>query len=497
MQWLVLLLAAGAVAAEQQQRQQYAPLELPRRGGTSQADDWLVSSTPSNTTARLLQLDARTLALSNGLVARVFTLQPEWSTWDIVSAGRGSALRAPAPEATVTLDFLSYPVGGLRIDLNASSYPSCKQSADNWYPSGQKAEACPTGWWNRSMPLLADATAFQYVGHAVTAPEAPFAWKPARHAPDAAWPPRGLLLAANFTAPQTAPPQHRGVIVTVHYQLLDGAPLMSKWVSVHLPRRSDAQSRASTTGPLGGALSIHSCNTNPAAAPAEWGFVWILPKVGATNGSIQLGGKSSARKLCMTVVSAPVGFSNADVGLRPCNASDRMQGWSWDNNAGTLQTLAPPEQLRAANIKGCLDATSASSCCLDVNAHVNTSGQAMQMDDCKGTGSWGSFAPLTSTLGTMLKSVGSGSCVFSTPLPPPPKPPAPPPPRPACHTGVGGDCVVVRHVTVEILRLNRAWASTEKTMPYEQTDITQDVPAPGNRCLTKSACLPLVFGSVL
>ena len=59
----------------------------------------------------------------------------------------------------------------------------------------------------------------------------------------------------------------------------------------------------------------------------------------------------------------------------------------------------------------------------------------------------------TSPLGTMLQSVMLPEmCIFSTPLPPPPPPPPPGPPKPACHTGDGGDCVIVRHVAVEILR---------------------------------------------
>jgi hypothetical protein len=350
----------------------YARLELPRRGGTQQ-DDWLVGErAPLNTTARLLQLNRATVALSNGLVARVFTLSPEWSTWDIVSAGRGSALRAPAPEAVVTLDAREYAVGGLALDTNASAgFASCKHSSrDNWYPAGQQAQACPTGWWNRSLPLLGpDAKGFRYASHTISAPAAPFPWRPARHAPHTAWPPLGLHLAVNFTAPPSAPPEHSRVIITVHYELLDGVPLISKWVSVHLPpsaaepsRRHTAATRAD--GPLEGALSLQPCDTNPAVAPAEWGFVWDLPQPAATNATIQLGGKNSARKVCMSVVTAPTDYSNADVGLRPCNASDPMQDWAWDRSStGALRTLAPPAMLLAANIRGCQTNISAPACC--------------------------------------------------------------------------------------------------------------------------------------
>ena len=306
-------------------RHQYTPLELPHRAAEP-SDDWLLGSPPSNTTARLVQLDPRTLALSNNLVARVFTLTPEWSTWDIVSAGQGSALRAPAPEAMLTIDEVQYAVGGLTLDLNASAFAKCSQtSKDPWYPSGQQAEACPTGWWNRSLPLLPDPAAFRYSGHAVSAPVAPFPWKPARHAPDAAWPPKGVHLAVNFTAPPSAPQQPRHTVITIHYQLLNGAPIMSKWVTVALrpPRLTIAV--PSAEGLLTGALSIQPCDTNPAVAPAEWGFVWKLPQPGAADATIQLGGKSSGRDVCMSVITAPAFFTNADVGLRPCNASDPMQ----------------------------------------------------------------------------------------------------------------------------------------------------------------------------
>jgi hypothetical protein len=487
---LLPLLLPAVSDAGPQQGEQYARLELARRGAL-QSDDWLIargdagrtSTAPPNTTAQLLQLDQRTVALSNNLVARVFTLEPEWSTWDIVSAGRGSALRAPTPEAMVTLDQTEYTVGGMALNLNASAFPSCRQSKDEWYPAGQHAEACPTGWWNRSLPLQRNPSAFQYVAHSTSAPQVPFHWQPARHAPDTPWPPKGVHLEVNFTAPQSAPPQHRAVIVTVHYELLDGAPLMSKWISVHIksPTRpfTGPDDRAADSM-LAGALSLQPCATNPAAAPAEWGFVWLLQKFdkdGApTNASIQLGGKNTGRDVCMSVVTARADFSNADVGLRRCNASDAMQGWSWDMHTGSLRTLASPDQLRAANIKGCVSDAAASSCCLDINAHVNSSGQAIQMDQCQGPHSWGSFAPLKMSLGTMLQSViYPSSCVFSTPLPPPPPPPAPPPPKAVCRTGTGGNCVVVRHAAIEILRVNKAWASVERQMPYEQTDITQDV----------------------
>ena len=58
-----------------------------------------------------MQLDAKTIALTNGLLARVFAIDPFFATWDIATS-RGSAIRAVSEEATVTLDGRTYLVGG-------------------------------------------------------------------------------------------------------------------------------------------------------------------------------------------------------------------------------------------------------------------------------------------------------------------------------------------------------------------------------------------------
>lgn len=41
-----------------------------------------------------------------------------------------------------------------------------------------------------------------------------------------------LLLSVNFTAPPTAPAKLKGIRVTVHYELYQGVPAMSKWVTI-------------------------------------------------------------------------------------------------------------------------------------------------------------------------------------------------------------------------------------------------------------------------
>ena len=46
------------------------------------------------------------------------------------------------------------------------------------------------------------------------------------------WPPKGINVAFQFVAPPTAPSSHRDVVVTVHYELYQGIPLLAKWVTV-------------------------------------------------------------------------------------------------------------------------------------------------------------------------------------------------------------------------------------------------------------------------
>jgi len=80
-----------------------------------------------------------------------------------------------------------------------------------------------------------DAESFQYAGHQLQSIEAPFPYTPMRHVmPGFSWPPKGVRLDVLFKAPNTAdvPANHKQVEVTIHYQMYDGIPAMTKWVTV-------------------------------------------------------------------------------------------------------------------------------------------------------------------------------------------------------------------------------------------------------------------------
>jgi hypothetical protein len=89
---------------------------------------------------------------------------------------------------------------------------------------------------NRSQPSytspVAATLAWVYSGHR-TGPIAPVVrYTPRRHAAPVAWPPAGLHLAVDFSPPVGAPSAVSGITVTVHYELLQGAPSLSKWVEI-------------------------------------------------------------------------------------------------------------------------------------------------------------------------------------------------------------------------------------------------------------------------
>ena len=208
--------------------------------------DWLLHLPVQFPAPSLEQLDNRTIALTNTLIARVFTLEPEFATWDIQTR-RGSALRAVSPEGEVTLDGVRYTIGGL-VPLEDDGATPCP------LPVGVgPANNCPTAYLNRSTPYGANASAFHYRNHSTAAAlTKPFAWEPNRHAPHVAWPPLGLALEVDFVAPGTALPQHRDVVVTMRYELLQGTPRRAAhpaWPSPTIARQPRAHPLRMHRGP--------------------------------------------------------------------------------------------------------------------------------------------------------------------------------------------------------------------------------------------------------
>ena len=169
--------------------------------------DWLLKS--EGYTAKATVRDAE-IELSNGLLRRVIRIHPNAATIALDNPATGeSFLRGVKPEALVEIDGKAFEVGGLQ---------------------GQPNYAFLRPEWVAQ--LRASSNAFQFVHFEIGNPKERLAWKRVRrHAPDVKWPPAGAALRLDF-----APPAGAGLseelVVSVHYELYDGLPCYSKWLTV-------------------------------------------------------------------------------------------------------------------------------------------------------------------------------------------------------------------------------------------------------------------------
>ncbi len=174
-------------------------------------NDWLIDSTSFK--ARVIKSqDGREVELNNGLLRRVIRIDPNAATVALDNLVSGeSLLRGVKPEAIVEIDGKRVEIGGLK---------------------GQRNYAFLRPEWIGE--LLADPAAFRFVGYEIGEPKERMAWKRTRHhAPDVKWPPEGMTLRLDFAPPvPTNGTAAANLRVSVHYELYDGLPCYSKWITV-------------------------------------------------------------------------------------------------------------------------------------------------------------------------------------------------------------------------------------------------------------------------
>ena len=170
-------------------------------------NDWLI--TPVNVKAGVFRTENQNeIVLCNGLIRRIFRVSPNGATvgFDNLMTGE-TVIRGVKPEAIVEIDGKRYSVGGL---LGQPDYGFLNPS------------------WLEQM--TADPEGFQFAGFEVGSTRARFPWKRRRHASDAPWPPKGTALTLHFLQPNV--PEASAIAVSVHYELYDGIPLLSKWFTM-------------------------------------------------------------------------------------------------------------------------------------------------------------------------------------------------------------------------------------------------------------------------
>lgn len=169
--------------------------------------DWLIDPTPF--VAKInVSSDGRELELANGLVRRLIRLTPAVATVafdNLVTTA--SLLRSVRPEVLVVLDGQTLKVGGF-IGQPIHNYLS-------------------PAWLDQMQP---ERQAFRFSRFQIGRTESRFAWQKHREwlSQDRPWPPPGAAVTLLFESPTNSP----GATVSVHYELYDGVPLLSKWITV-------------------------------------------------------------------------------------------------------------------------------------------------------------------------------------------------------------------------------------------------------------------------
>ena len=170
---------------------------------TSQQNDWLVHR--FRQPASVKETDNR-LLLDNGLIRRIFVTSPNFATIDYTNQITDSSLlRGIKPEAILTINGHPFEVGGLK------GQPDYAYLDSDWIAD-----------------LTTDENGFQFRGYRVGEPETSYPWVRRRSTTSAIYPPEGVLLTVEFASP----PSLDSLRVCVHYELYQGIPVLSKWVTI-------------------------------------------------------------------------------------------------------------------------------------------------------------------------------------------------------------------------------------------------------------------------
>lgn len=165
--------------------------------------DWLVRAVAARSE---IKADAQSLELNNGLISRRIHIVPNASTTSFKNLVTGEQLiRAVRPEARIVLNGKTYNVGGL--------YGQKEQAylLDDWIKNFTRKEAD-----------------FQYKRYEVSEAQPHFAWNCQTWASNKKLP-TGKHLKLFFAS---TTPEVQNIEVVVHYEIFDGVPVLSKWLTI-------------------------------------------------------------------------------------------------------------------------------------------------------------------------------------------------------------------------------------------------------------------------
>ncbi|MBN2329102.1 MAG: alpha-galactosidase [Candidatus Omnitrophica bacterium] len=171
--------------------------------------DWLIQ-TIADPVRIEEQVGGKELVISNGLIARTFRMEPNLASISFQNRQTGEEfIRGVKPEALIAIDGRDYPVGGLL------GQPDYGYLAPEWLDS-----------------MTSDPAAFQLTGYSIGDIAPRFAWKRKRYGEDRPWPPLGKSVSFHFTPPQALQDSNPGLILSVHYEMYQGIPVLAKWATI-------------------------------------------------------------------------------------------------------------------------------------------------------------------------------------------------------------------------------------------------------------------------
>lgn len=167
--------------------------------------DWLIQPFTQKSEVKVLQ-NGHLLEITNGLISRQIRVSPNAATVSFVNLSTNEQfVRSVRPEARVVINGKSYNIGGLY---------------------GQKEQAYLLEEWIDKFTRQSDD--FQFVRYETGEVKPHFDWKATTWTANKNQP-TGKSLRLFFVSDL---PALKGIEVAVHYEIFDGIPLLSKWVSI-------------------------------------------------------------------------------------------------------------------------------------------------------------------------------------------------------------------------------------------------------------------------
>lgn len=171
----------------------------------SPAKDWLIQPFTQKSEVKVLQ-NGKLIEITNGLISRQIRISPNATTVSFVNLTTNEQfIRSVRPEARVVINGRSYHVGGLY---------------------GQKEHAYLLEEWIDKFTGQPDD--FQFERYETGEVKPHFNWKTTTWTANRNLP-TGKSLTLFF---QSYIPALKGIELAVHYEIFDGIPLLSKWVSI-------------------------------------------------------------------------------------------------------------------------------------------------------------------------------------------------------------------------------------------------------------------------